>query len=51
MKGEHVGQGKKSCAIRFIYQTDHTLKEDEINEAHDKILSNLKSKVNAELRS
>lgn len=49
-EGEHVAEGTKSVALTLTYQTDHTLKEDEITEAHEKILNNLKKKLNAELR-
>jgi len=50
-EGEHVAADQKSVALRITYQTDHTLKDEEINEAHEKILKSLKEKVNAELRA
>lgn len=49
-EGEHVAEGTKSVALTLTYQTDHTLKEEEITEAHEKILNNLRKKLNAELR-
>ena len=50
-EGEHVAQGYKSVALKLTYQADHTLKDDEITEAYNKILDNLKKRVNAELRA
>lgn len=50
-EGEHVAADKKSVALRVTYQTDHTLTEDEINQAHEKILKSLAERVHAELRS
>jgi len=50
-EGEHVAADQKSVALHITYQTDHTLKDDEINEAHTKILNSLKEKVKAELRA
>lgn len=50
-EGEHVEEGKKSVALTLTYQTDHTLTEDEINTAHNKVLDNLKKRVKAELRA
>ncbi len=50
-EGEHVEEGKKSVALTLTYQADHTLKEDEIIESHNKILENLKKRVHAELRA
>ena len=50
-EGEHIGQGRKSVALRITYQApDHTLKEEEIAPVHERILALLKDKVNAELR-
>lgn len=50
-EGEHVEAGKKSVALRIVYQAaDHTLKDDEVNEAHNAILDSLKRQVKAELR-
>ncbi len=51
-EGEHVEAGKKSVALRITYQaSDHTLKEEEITDAHQAILTNLKNKIKAELRA
>lgn len=50
-EGEHVEEGKKSIALRIIYQaSDHTLKEDEVTTLHTQIVENLEKKLNAELR-
>ena len=50
-KGEHVEKGYKSVAISFEYQSnDHTLTEDEILSAHNKVLNDLSTKCNATLR-
>ena len=51
-EGSHVEEGKKSVAMRIIYQADdRTLKDEEIKEAHEKILSELEKKVSAQLRA
>lgn len=50
-EGEHVEEGKKSVALSVTYQADHTLTDEEINTAHEKILNNLKQRVKAELRA
>lgn len=51
-EGEHVEEGSKSVALRIIYQSsDHTLTENEIQEAHNHILEGLKTRVNAQLRA
>ncbi len=50
-EGEHVEAGKKSVALRIVYQAaDHTLKDDEIAPVHEEILTVLKNKVKAEMR-
>lgn len=49
-EGEHIDAGKKSVAMRLTFQADHTLKDDEINQAYDKVLDSLKNRVKAELR-
>jgi len=49
--GEHVEAGHKSIALSILFQAkDHTLKEDEINEIHNKILATLKKEFDAQLR-
>ena len=51
-EGEHIEQGKKSVALRITYQAqDHTLKEEEIADAHQAIMKNLSSRVKAEQRA
>lgn len=50
-EGEHVAEGKKSVALKLTYQADHTLKDDEITDAYNKILDNLAKRVKAELRA
>ena len=51
-EGEHVEKGKKSIALHIVYlASDHTLKEEEITEVHNKILSDLNTKLHAELRA
>ena len=51
-QGEHVAEGKKSVALRIVYQSsDHTLKEEEITPVHQKILASLSKNLSAELRS
>ena len=49
-QGEHVEEGYKSVALNIVYQADHTMKEEEINEVHTKILNALESKLGAVLR-
>lgn len=50
-QGEHIGEDKKSVAVNVIYSSvDHTLSEEELNEAHNLILDNLLSKLKAEIR-
>ena len=49
--GEHVEEGCKSIALSILFQAkDHTLKEEEINEVHEKILAALKKEFDADLR-
>lgn len=51
-EGEHVAEGMKSVALHITYQaSDHTLKEDEIADAHNAILEQLKTRLHADLRS
>ena len=51
-EGEHVEKCKKSIALHIVYlANDHTLKEEEIAEVHSKILSDLNTKLHAELRA
>ncbi|HHE41040.1 MAG TPA: phenylalanine--tRNA ligase subunit beta, partial [Dehalococcoidia bacterium] len=51
-EGEQVPPGKKSFAIHIVYQAgDHTLNDVEVNEAQERILSRLQSRLGAVLRS
>lgn len=50
-RGEQIGKGKKSVAIRFYFANiTRTLTDAEINGQMDKILSALKRKVGAKIR-
>ena len=50
--GEQIPQGKKSCAIRIVYQSpEHTLTDDEVNEIQQKMLDRLNQELCASLRS
>ena len=50
-EGENIGEGMKSVALRIVYQAgDHTLKEEEVSEAHQAILDNLSKQLGASLR-
>lgn len=49
--GEHVEPGYKSIALSIVFQSyEKTLKDQDINTIHDKILETLKKDVNADLR-
>jgi phenylalanyl-tRNA synthetase beta chain len=51
-QGEQVPAGKKSLAIRILYQTaDHTLTDIEIDKIQTNMLNSLKKEFNADLRS
>lgn len=50
-QGEHLQEGKKSLAFRLLYLDPlRTLKDEEVEEAHNRILETVKEKHNAELR-
>ena len=50
-EGEQVGEGKKSVAYSLSFRAeDRTLTDQEVNEVMDKILSDLKDQLDAELR-
>lgn len=50
--GEQIPQGKKSFAIRLLFQApDRTLTDEEVNKVQHKLLSRLESAVGATLRS
>ncbi len=49
--GEHVDSGYKSIALSITFQAkDRTLKDEEINEVHAKILATLEKKLDIQLR-
>ena len=48
---EHVGKGKKSCSVSFIFQDDNkTLKDKEIDKLMSKLIANFENKLNALIR-
>ncbi|SFG08145.1 phenylalanyl-tRNA synthetase beta subunit [Halobacillus alkaliphilus] len=50
-QGDHLPEGKKSLAFNLLYLDPHrTLKDQEVEEAHDKILTAVKDEHEAELR-
>ena len=50
-RGKGVPEGKKSLAIRVLYRSaDRTLKDEEIQKAHDKIVKTLIDKLGIEIR-
>jgi len=50
--GEHVGEGKKSLALRIVYHSDkQTLKDQDILPIHNEILDCLEKEYKAVLRS
>jgi phenylalanyl-tRNA synthetase beta chain len=50
--GEQVAAGRKSFAVRIVYQSpDHTLTDDEVDETADKMLKRLQDELGACLRS
>ena len=50
-EGKNLPAGKKSYAVNFILQDDqHTLQDKQIDAIMNKLIANLKSKLNAELR-
>lgn len=51
-QGERIGAGKKSMAIKVVYQAaDHTLTDDEIQTLHQKTVEACKVQLGADLRS
>lgn len=50
-EGKPVAEGYKSMSFSVVYGTDHTLKAEEINPVHEKILKTLAQKYGANLRS
>lgn len=50
-KGKQIPEGKKSVAYAIAYRDENkTLKDEEVNKVHDKILKALEYKLGAELR-
>ncbi|WP_431804640.1 phenylalanine--tRNA ligase subunit beta [Halobacillus andaensis] len=50
-QGEHLEEGMKSLAYRLLYlDPQRTLKDEEVEAAHEQILKEVKEKHNAELR-
>lgn len=50
-KGEQIGEGKQSVAYSLLFRAkDKTLQDEEINPVIEKIVSNLQSKLSAQLR-
>jgi len=50
--GEQIPQGKKSFAIRIVYQSpEHTLTDDEVNQVQQKMLDRLSRELEGSLRS
>ena len=51
-KGKNLAQNEKSIALTVVFESnDHTLKDNEIDEVHNKIVETLNKKFNASLRS
>ena len=49
---ERVGAGKKSMAFALTYRSDdHTLTSEEVEKAHQKIVTKVCKALNAEVRS
>ena len=50
-KGEHIPEGYKSVAVNIVYQSsDHTLNDQEVSEAHNRITEALNNKFEANIR-
>lgn len=51
-RGKGVPEGRKSVAYAFTYRnSERTLTEQEVNAAHEKLLEQLRTQLNAELRA
>ncbi len=48
---EYALDDKKSLAFRVIYQAERTLRDEEVNQAEQKVISRLKKKFGAKLRN
>ena len=50
-RGKQLGEGKVSLAYRLTYRApDRTLKDDEVNRAHEEIKNVLRNKLKVEIR-
>ena len=50
-RGEQLPEGKKSFALRIVYQSpDHTLTDEEVNRPHQRIVDRLHQELGAALR-
>ena len=50
-RGKQLGEGKVSLAYRLVYRApDRTLKDDEVNQAHEEIKNVLRNKLKVEIR-
>jgi phenylalanyl-tRNA synthetase beta chain len=51
-RGEQITEGKKSLAIRIVYQSpSHTLTDEEVNQSQEQMLDRLHQELGATLRS
>jgi phenylalanyl-tRNA synthetase beta chain len=51
-RGEQIAEGKKSFAIRIIYQSpSHTLTDEEVDQTQEQMLARLRKELGATLRS
>lgn len=49
--GSHVPEGQKSIAVRIRYRSqDRTLTDEEVNRIHQKVIENLRKKINVVIR-
>ena len=50
-RGKALGEGKVSLAYRLLYRAaDRTLKDDEVNKAHEEVKNVLRNKLHVEIR-
>ena len=49
-EGEELPEGRKNLAFHIIYQTDHTLKDEEVRAEEEKIKNALIEKLDVEIR-
>jgi phenylalanyl-tRNA synthetase beta chain len=51
-RGEQIAEGKKSFAIRIVYQSpSHTLTDEEVDQTQKRMLTKLHQELGATLRS